>query len=285
MRGRAGPADRARPCQPAWPGHNSAVAVLALARMTFADGLRQPLTWLATCLGVALIVLSYLFGMFNFETQDRLRMLCTAGVAVSVLTGLFLAVIGASTAIHDELASRTALTLFAKPLSRGSFLVGKALGIWLTIAGTTVVIVALHLAVLGYAQYTGFEDDPQRRDFVGHEDLWVPWREVVLAHVLGLGHGAVMACLATVLALRLPLVANILTCFAAFVASHVAAGLGVMGLVALPALALFQVDDSIQLPGHPLSLGYLGLTMLYSAMYCAGCLAIGLALFKRQDIA
>jgi hypothetical protein len=147
------------------------------------------------------------------------------------------------------------------------------------------VIAGAHALVLGYAQYTGFEDDPARRDFVGHEDLWVPWREVALAHLLGLGHGAVMTCLATVLALRLPLVANILACFAAFVASHVAAGLGWMGGLALPALALFQVDDSIQLPGHPLSLGYLGLTMLYTAMYCAGCLAIGLALFKRQDIA
>lgn len=261
------------------------MALVALTRLTVADSIRQPVIWLATILSLVLLVLSYLFGMFNFETQDRLRMVATAGVAVAMLNGLFLAVVGASQSVHDELASRTALTLFAKPLSRGSFLVGKALGIWLVIVGTTVLIAAAHLGVLSYAQFSGFEDDPARRDFVGHEDLWVPWREVILAHLLGLAHGAVMTCLATVLALRLPLVANILACFAAFVVSHVAAGLGFMGGVALPALALFQVDDSIQLPGHPLSLGYLGLTMLYSAMYCAGCLAIGLALFKRQDIA
>ena len=261
------------------------MALVALTRLTVADSIRQPVTWLATILSLVLLVMSYLFGMFNFETQDRLRMVATAGVAVAMLNGLFLAVVGASQSVHDELASRTALTLFSKPLSRGSFLVGKALGIWLVIAGATLVIAGAHLGVLAYAQYTGFEDDPVRRDFVGHEDLWVPWREVVMAHLLGLAHGAVMTCLATVLALRLPLVANILACFATFVVSHVAAGLGLMGGVALPALALFQVDDSIQLPGHPLSLGYLGLTLLYSAMYCAGCLAIGLALFKRQDIA
>ncbi len=261
------------------------MALVALTRLTVADSIRQPVTWLATALALVLLVMSYLFGMFNFETQDRLRMVATAGVAVAMLNGLFLAVVAASQSVHDELASRTALTLFAKPLSRGSFLVGKALGIWLVIAGATLVIAAAHLGILAYAQYTGFEDDPARRDFVGHEDLWVPWREVVLAHLLGLAHGAVMTCLATVLALRLPLVANILASFAAFVVSHVAAGLGLMGGVVLPALALFQVDDSIQLPGHPLSLGYVCLTMLYSAMYCAGCLAIGLALFKRQDIA
>jgi ABC-type transport system involved in multi-copper enzyme maturation permease subunit len=261
------------------------MALLALTRLTVADSIRQPVTWLATALSLVLLVISYFFGMFNFETQDRLRMVCTAGVAVAMLNSLFLGVVGASQSVHDELASRTALTLFAKPLSRGHFLLGKALGIWLIIVATTVVIAGLHLGILAYAQFTGFEDDPARRDFVGHEDLWIPWREVILAHVLGLAHGAMLACLATVLALRLPLIANILACFAIFVASHVAAGMGVMGAVALPALALFQVDDSIQLPGHPLSLGYLGLTLLYSVMYCAGCLAIGLALFKRQDIA
>lgn len=261
------------------------MALLALTRLTVADSIRQPVTWLATALSLALLVISYFFGMFNFETQDRLRMVATAGVAVAMLNALFLGVVGASQSVHDELASRTALTLFAKPLSRGSFLVGKALGIWLVIVCATLVIAGLHLGVLGYAQYTGFEDDPARRDFVGHEDLWVPWREVILAHLLGLAHSAVITCLATVLALRLPLVANILACFAVFVVSHVAAGLGFMGGVVVPALALFQVDDSIQLPGHPLSLGYLGLTVLYSAMYCAGSLAIGLALFKRQDIA
>lgn len=261
------------------------MAFVALTRLTVSDAIRQPVTWLATALALVLLVLSYLFGMFNFETQDRLRMVATAGVAVAMLNALFLGVVGASQSVHDELASRTALTLFAKPLSRGSFLIGKAFGIWLIILATTVLIAGAHLGVLAYAQYTGFEDDPARRDFVGHEDLWVPWREVALAHLLGLAHGAVMTCVATVLALRLPLIANILACFALFVLSHVAAGLGFMGGVVLPALALFQVDDSIQLPGHPLSLGYLGLTMLYSAMYCAGCLAIGLALFKRQDIA
>jgi ABC-type transport system involved in multi-copper enzyme maturation permease subunit len=261
------------------------MAILALARLTVADALRQPVTWLTVAVSIALLGLSFLFGQFNFETQDRLRMVCTAGVAVAVLNGLFMAVIGASQCVHDELASRTALTLFAKPLSRGSFLIGKALGIWLTITAAALIIAALHALVMWFALYSGFELDPARREFVGHEDLWVPWREVIWAHVLALCHSAVMTCLAAVLALRLPLVSNILLCFAVFVVSHVAAGMGITGLVVLPTLTLFQVDDSIQLPDHPLSLGYLGLTMLYTVMYCTGCLFIGLAMFKRQDIA
>jgi ABC-type Na+ efflux pump permease subunit len=261
------------------------MALVALTRVTVADFARQPVTWLMTGLSLVLLCLSYLFGQFNFETQDRMRMLCTAGVAVGVINGLFLVVVGASQSVHDELSSRTALTLFAKPLGRGSFLVGKAMGIWLVTAASGLVVAAGHLGVLLWSLHTGFEDNPHNRGWVGMDDLWVPWKAVLAAHALGLAHGAVFACLATVLALRLPLVANILACFAVFVAANLLAGGGLMGAVAIPALPLFNLDDSIQLPGHPLSLGYLSLTALYTALYCAGCLLTGLALFKRQDIA
>jgi ABC-type transport system involved in multi-copper enzyme maturation permease subunit len=261
------------------------MAVAALTRLTLSDTIRQPVTWLTVLVSIALLGITFLFGQFNFETQDRLRMMSTAGVAVALLNGLFLAIMGASQSVHDELSSRTALTLFAKPLSRSSFLLGKVCGIWLTIAAAGIVIGIAHGLILWAAIYTGFELDPSRRDFVGHEDLWVPWQEVIWAHVFALLHSAVMTCIAAILALRLPLVANILLCLAVFVLSHVAAGFGVPGTLVLPSLHVYQVDDSIQLPDHPLSLGYIGLTVLYTALYCAGCLFIGLALFKKQDIA
>jgi ABC-type transport system involved in multi-copper enzyme maturation permease subunit len=238
-----------------------------------------------TILSLLLVGLSYLFGHFNFETQDRMRMLATSGVAVAVINGLFLTVIGASQSVHNELSSRTALTLFAKPLSRGSFLVGKSLGIWLVTVASGLVIAGVHLLALRWAVHTGFEDVVANRDSLTADDLWVPWGAVVCAHVLTACFCAVFASLATVLALRLNLVANILVCFAVFVIVNLLAGSGLVGLVILPALTFYNLDDSIQLPGHPWSVGYLGLTVLYTALYCAGCLLLGLALFKRQDIA
>jgi hypothetical protein len=259
------------------------MALLALARLTVADVGRQPAMWFATALALVALGLSYLFGQFNFEVQDRLRMLATAGVAVGVLNGLFLAVVGASLSVHDELASRTALTLFAKPVSRGAFLAGKALGIWLVAALATLVIALAHAGLLAWAGHTGFEE-AGHRDMVAFDRLGVPWGAILTAHALGLGHSAVMACIASALALRLPLAANVLVSLAVFVAGHLLAGFGAMGGLAIPALALFNLDDSIQLPGHPVSLGYAGLTVLYSALYCAGCLFLGLALLKRQDI-
>jgi len=251
--------------------------------MTFADGLRQPLTWLAIGLGVALITLSYLFGMFNFENQDRLRMLCTAGVAVAVVTSLFLAVIGASTALHDELASRTALTLFAKPVSRGSYLVGKTLGIWLVVVLVATVLAMAHAVALGIAAYTQFEDISHGHNH-GGDELWVPWGRVIAAHLLGMAHSAVLTCVAAVLALRVPLIANILACFALFILGHLLPGLDLMGATVIPALALFNVDDSLQLMGQTLSWTYCGISFIYASLFCAGTVLLGLATFARQDI-
>ena len=258
------------------------MALLALTRMTVADSLRQPVTWLMTGISLILLLLSYSFGMFNFEAEDRMRMLATAGVAVAVINGLFLAVVGVSQSVHDELASRTALTLFAKPLGRGTFLVGKALGTWLTVVGAGLVLIAVHAGLLWLGGRSGFEDALDSHNAA--DAIAVPWRPVLIAHGLALLHSGLMSCIATVLALRLALIANILSCFGLFVLGHLLAGMKLTGALVVPALALFNIDDAIQLMDQPLGWAYVASTALYTGLFAAGSLLIGLALFERQDI-
>lgn len=259
------------------------MAVMALTRLTLVDTLRQPVTWLLTGLSLALVVLSYAFGMFNFETEDRLRMLATAGVAAALINGLFLAVVATSQQVHDELASRTALTLFAKPLGRGQFLVGKALGVWLAVVATGIIIAGVHLAAMVWAAHTGFDNPRTPNEPFFDPELVVPWQAIVLGHLLALAHAACLGVISATLALRLGLVANILTCFGVFVVGHLLSGAGVQGAVLVPGLGLFNVDDAIQLV-HPVPTAYVAMTVLYTALFCAGWLMLGLALFKHQDI-
>ncbi len=262
------------------------VSVVAITRLTIADSSRQPVTWLMTALSLVLIGLSAVFGMFNFESADRLRMLCTAGVAVAVVHGLFLGVVLASTTVHDELAQRTALTLFAKPVGRGGFLVGKALGVWLVVAATSLVIAAAHAAVVAWAADSGFEfggapgADHHGHDHGGDGDLAVPWLALAVAHLLGLCHAGALATLAAGLAPRLPLALNIVACFAVFVLGHLLAG---DSALVVPALALFNVDDRLgrgEAPGASYVLG----CGVYAGTYAAACLFLALAAFKRQDL-
>jgi hypothetical protein len=259
------------------------MAVAAIARLTFADAVRQPATWLATGVSLALLGLSWVFGMFNFEDQDRLRMLSTAGVAIAVVNGLFLAVVGAAASVHDELADRTALTLFAKPVPRSAFLLGKAAGIWGNVLIASLVLLSAHLGALALAKATGFELVHDDHHHGADPDLRVEWAAVVAAHALGWLHSACLTAIAAVLAIRLGLVANILACFALFVGGHLLLGLGWTGAGPVPALAVFNLDDAIQL-GTGVSSAYLALTGLYTALFCAGWLLVGAAILERQDI-
>lgn len=265
------------------------LATLAtLTRLTFANAVRQPVTWLVAGLGLVLLLLSILFGQFNFVAEDRIRLLMTAGVAINILAGLFLGVVTATAAVHDELASRTALSLFAKPVGRGQFLLGKALGSWAAAACVLVVLAIAHAIALAVVNTYGF--DLQHRDFApgpgGHEPLMagVPWWRLAAAHTLALVNTAVLTCLAASLALRLGPVANTLICFGLFVAAHVFAGFDLSGLGIIPALHLFNLDESLQFQELRLRLDYFLLCVLYGALYSAGCLLVGLAVFNKQDI-
>jgi len=262
---------------------------LAIARMTFANGIRQPVVWLAAGLGLAMLLLSLVFGMFTFDSQDRLRLLLTAGVAVVLLVSLLLAVLVASAAVHDEFASRTAHTLLVKPISRGGCLLGRALGAWATAGGVGLLLILTHLGLVALVGMHGFELLDTQHQHHGHDHgpgLTIPWLRLLAADGLAIAHTAIVACLATTLALRVGPVINVLICFSAFVLAHLVAGIGwgawLSGI--LPALPLFVIDESLQFRDLLLSPSYFLLCVLYALVYSAGSLLIGTVMLKRQDL-
>ncbi len=259
-------------------------ATLALARLTAVDLLRQPATWLALIIGVALLGLSLIFGMFSFADTDRMRMLCSAGIAVHALVALFVGVVGATIAVHRELADRTALTLLAKPLSRGAFLLGKAGGVLAAVALCGLLLALVHVACVHLGSITGFEFDRLGHGHRNPEDIVaIPWLSLLGGHALALAQAACLTCLAVVLALRLGLAGNIIVCFGAWVVAHLLPQIGMHGAVILPALDILAADDAAQVEGG-LPLATVGVGLTYAVLWCSGALALGLALFERQDI-
>jgi ABC-type transport system involved in multi-copper enzyme maturation permease subunit len=259
-------------------------ATLALARLTALDLLRQPSTWLAMLIGAALLGLSLVFGMFSFAEADRMRMLCSAGIAVHALVALFVGVVGATIAVHRELADRTALTLLAKPLSRGAFLLGKAGGVLAAVALCGVILALVHVACVHLGSITGFEFDSLGHSHRNQEDIVaIPWLSLLGGHALAQAQAACLSCLAVVLALRLGLAGNIIACFGAWIVAHLLPQLGLHGALALPALDLLAADDAAQIEGG-LPLAAVGVGLTYTVLWCGGMLTLGLALFERQDI-
>ena len=262
------------------------IPAFALARLTAADLLRQPATWLVLAIAIGLIVLSTAFGMFSFAEEDRMRMLCSAGIAVDALAGLFLGVVGATVAVHRELADRTALTLLAKPIGRGSFLLGKALGVLSAVSLVCLAIALVHLTAAFLGGRSGFEFGAAAFHDSHEHNVWavsVPWQPLLAGHLLAFAQAACLTCLAVVLALRLGLAGNIITCFAAWIVCHLLPQVGLHGGVLLPALDLLAADDAAQVEGG-LPWSMVGLGLLHAGLWCSGALSLGLALFERQDI-
>lgn len=256
------------------------MAVAPLARMTVAHAIRQPMLWLTVAIGVVLMGLGWLFGMFNFDDVDRVRLLATSGIAVVTLTSVFLGVVLASQSIHDELASRTALTLFAKPVSRSDFLIGRTIGVWIAMVAVGLILIAVHALILGLTTYFG-------RTGIGRIDAdaaFLSWPRLLSAHGLGVMQGIMIAAVAAVCAVRLPLTATILIAFTLYVGAHLAGAAGWPIFGPLPALAMFNIDDAVQFQHVDVDPWYFPLCALYAAFYSAGFLSLGAAVIARLDI-
>lgn len=259
-------------------------ATFALARLTTIDLLRQPSTWLALAIAVALIALSLLFGMFSFAEADRMRMLCSSGIAVHALVALFVGVVGATVAVHRELADRTALTLLAKPIGRGAFLLGKTIGVLAAVGLCGLLIALIHIASVHLGSITGFEFDRMGHSHRNTEDVVaIPWASLLGGHVLAFAQAACLTCLSVVLALRLGLAGNIIACFGTWIIANLLPQIGLHGALVLPALDLLAADDAAQVEGG-LPLSAVGIGLAYTVLWCGGALSLGLALFERQDI-
>lgn len=271
-----------------------AVAALAtfpaLLRLALAEVLRQRLTLLITLVDLLLVLGSAVFGVFSFQEEDRLRLLCTAGVAVGTLGGLLLATVLAASAIQGELASRSSLILLSKPVSRGAWLTARILAAWLAAAASLILTAGAHLILVGLVSRFGFsfleigtphvDFDPQQLEYT------VPWLRLLAGHGLAIAHAALFASLAGTLALRLKPTGCIIAALAVFVGSHLLAGSGLPGAVLIPDLALLNLDEAIRLPDEtPFPASYFLLSLLYVLTYGTACLLTALTLFRRQDLA
>ena len=100
--------------------------IVIIARSTFWETVRQPIFGIVLCLAAALIALSPSFAMFSL--LENVRLVKEMGLSTVFLAGLVLAVLTAMGGVSSEIEGGTALTLLAKPVSRGAFVLGKFFG-------------------------------------------------------------------------------------------------------------------------------------------------------------
>ena len=106
--------------------------LFAMARVTFAETIRQPFFGLVVIGTLGALALGPALAMFSLE-DDR-PLLKDFGVSTVFLAGSILAAFGASTILAREFERHTLQTILSKPVSRAALLLGKLLGLLAALA-------------------------------------------------------------------------------------------------------------------------------------------------------
>jgi len=122
-------------------------AVLAIAKNTFREAIRDRILYGFLFFAICLILFSLVLGQLSFHEEIRATVdIGLGGISFfAVLMAVFLGI----TLLHKEIEKRTLYTILSRPISRGSYLVGKFLGL----VATLVVQIFLMFAVWAIVLY------------------------------------------------------------------------------------------------------------------------------------
>jgi ABC-type transport system involved in multi-copper enzyme maturation permease subunit len=101
--------------------------ILAVAKNTFLEAIRDRILYGFLFFAAALIVFSLVVGKLSFNEEVRASVdIGMAGISLfSVLMSIFLGV----SLLHKEIEKRTLYTILSRPISRAAYLIGKFLGL------------------------------------------------------------------------------------------------------------------------------------------------------------
>jgi len=268
----------------------------AIALATIKSEMAQPLFLIIMLLGVFALV-AFVYIPYNTFGED-IKMLKDSSMVLIKVLCIIQAVWAASTSVSEEIEGRTALTVLSKPLRRRSFVLGKYLGIFWTVAVIFIVLGVFLMLVVAYKPIYDARETSQE------EPIWqVCYFEmagVVPGLVLGFMETAILAAISVAISTRLPMLANFIICFAIYVIGHltpllvqVSVGGGMFEAVVFvaqllstvfPVLDHFSIEAAVA-GGAPVPYDYLGWALLYTLIYGMIALLLALVLFEDRDLA
>jgi ABC-type transport system involved in multi-copper enzyme maturation permease subunit len=117
----------------------------AIARNTLREALRDRVLYLFLGFAIVLLVSSKLFGLLT--VGDEGKVIKDFGLAGIQLFTMLIAVMMSVLLISREVDNRTVYNILAKPVQRWQFLIGKYLGLLLTVALNLALMTAILVAV------------------------------------------------------------------------------------------------------------------------------------------
>lgn len=119
---------------------------LAIAKATYLEQIRAKIIYSVICVQILIIALSTFYGRVSYG--DHGKILRDFGIfSVSIALILF-TIISGSVMVYRELKLRTVFNILSKPISRGEFLIGKFVGLNLSMI---TLLLLMYPLFLGYS--------------------------------------------------------------------------------------------------------------------------------------
>lgn len=264
-------------------------AIGAVAVAVFRESVRDRVFYNLVLFGVLLVGASILIGQLT-AGQD-VKIIKDLGLAATSLFGLFIAVFVGISLVSKEVDRRSAYPLFAKPIRRAEFVIGKYAGLLLTLLANLAVMTIALYAVL-YFLSRGVPPQVQ-----------AAWDAPALDPALLKAISLIYVNLAVVTAVAVffstyssPMLSAVFTIgvylagqfsadlkrFDVVVASPAAVAIAKACYYVLPDFAIFDVKLAV-VHGAPISSGYMVSTIAYGAIYVAALLCGAVMIFSRRD--
>jgi len=120
--------------------------ILALALNTFRETVRDRVFYLVAVFGFAMLASTAVLSPLTVGAQGKI--MSDVGLAGMVAFGLLVVVFVGSGMVRKEMDKGTIVTILAKPVGRREYLVGKFLGLNLTLSAMLLVMTAMFLLLL-----------------------------------------------------------------------------------------------------------------------------------------
>ena len=251
--------------------------VTALARGTFRETVRDRVFYLVAVFGFVMLASTAVLSPLTIGAQAKI--VSDVGLAAMVLLGLMVVVFVGSGMVHKEMDKGTITTILAKPVGRREYLLGKYLGLSLTMAVMLAIMGALFLVMLLLSP-GAFSLRFLAAFYLTFLELAVVTAIVVFFSTCV---SPVLAAVFTLGAFATGHLSQSIRDFGRLQAGPLAKPLSTVVYYLTPNLEVFNVRGAV-VHGDPVGAEHLLLATLYGVCWTALLLLIGGAVFARREL-
>ncbi|MEW6556659.1 MAG: ABC transporter permease [Elusimicrobiota bacterium] len=120
--------------------------IIPIIRYTVKENIRHKIFYVLVLFAIAIIGADILFGVLAGDEQVRL--LLDLGLGAIEIFGLLVAIFVAVSLVLEEIESKTIYLLLSRPLKKTDYIIGRYLGMILTVVLGLLIMVVIHLVFL-----------------------------------------------------------------------------------------------------------------------------------------